>query len=202
MEQREKEMSGTKFTYKLLCSFTIYLLLIAILFGFFSWYSQFGKTHRIMSYIYSETNYGYFSQYRGELDDYSDIPDWVYGKMTFIKNNTKFTRYASPVNSLIHGEEIPRRILEAEVGKCEEFSIVAASIAVAKGYDVRMVVTLPPGDHTWIEVKVNDTWIHVDPSEKLINDPLFYQRRNRTMGNVYAFTINSHEDLSWKYILE
>jgi len=198
-EQINQNMKRSKIVFRLLYSYVVLFLLVSCLLGTFSWYGQYGKTHRIMSYMYSEANYGYFSQYQRELDDYFDIPDWVYSKMMFIKNDTKFTRYASPKNSIIYGSEIPRLIFEARVGKCEEFSIVAASIAIAKGYDVRIVATMPPGDHTWIEVEVNGTWIHVDPSERLINDPLFYQRRNRTMGVVYAFTIDFREDVSWKY---
>jgi len=100
---------------------------------------------------------------------------------------------------LIYGKDIPRLILEAKVGKCEEFSIVVASIACAKGYDVRIISVMRPGDHTWIEIMVNGTWIHVDSSERLINDPLFYRRNNTTMGVVHAFTSDTREDITWKY---
>jgi peptide-N4-(N-acetyl-beta-glucosaminyl)asparagine amidase len=32
------------------------------------------------------------------------------------------------------------------------------------------------GDHVWTEVFLNGSWIHVDPTEKVVNDPLTYQR--------------------------
>ncbi|MHA1878302.1 MAG: transglutaminase domain-containing protein [Promethearchaeota archaeon] len=179
--------------------FTMYFLLVMIILGASDWYCLYGKTHQIMSIIYSQENIETYSQYTNEIEDYHDIPDWVYTKLTFINNDTKFTRYGSPKNTLIYRKDIPRLILESKVGKCEEFSIVAASIAYAKGYDVRIIAFMPPGDHTCIEIMVNGTWIHVDPSERLINDPFFYQRKNKTMGVVYAFTIDTCEDVTWKY---
>jgi transglutaminase-like putative cysteine protease len=43
------------------------------------------------------------------------------------------------------------------------------------------------GDHVWNEVLVDGEWIHVDPTEKKINQPLMYaQEWNKDVNTVYA----------------
>ncbi len=32
------------------------------------------------------------------------------------------------------------------------------------------------GDHVWTEVFLNESWVHVDLTERVVDDPFMYQR--------------------------
>jgi peptide-N4-(N-acetyl-beta-glucosaminyl)asparagine amidase len=57
-------------------------------------------------------------------------------------------------------------------------------------------------DHVWTEVWDNETerWIHVDPSEKKIDDPLMYERDwKKNLKEIYAFENGNVEDVTKRY---
>jgi len=129
-----------------------------------------------------------------------DIPDWLYCHMEFVKDDRTFTRYGEYVCCLFYGELVPQLMFESGLGKCEEFTVVAGAMAVSLGYDVRIVKVYPSGDHAFLEVWIDNDWIHLDPSEKLFDDPGFYVRKDRPMGQVIAFPLMDREDVTVKYL--
>lgn len=74
--------------------------------------------------------------------------------------------------------EDPIVILDEGKGICEQFSIVYVSACLALGYQARLVVAANTTDwsfiHVWAEVNVNGSWVHVDPSDQVWNQPLRY----------------------------
>jgi len=47
-------------------------------------------------------------------------------------------------------------------GRCGEYSMVFYHLLAALGYETRWIVDWT--DHNWVEVRVKDSWIHLDPS--------------------------------------
>jgi peptide-N4-(N-acetyl-beta-glucosaminyl)asparagine amidase len=57
-------------------------------------------------------------------------------------------------------------------------------------------------DHVWTEVWDNKTkrWVHVDPSQKIIDDPMMYERDwKKKLKEIYAFENGNVEDVTKRY---
>jgi hypothetical protein len=92
----------------------------------------------------------------------------------------------------------PLEILEYGKGRCEEFSILYVGLCLAHGYQSRLVVDIY-GDHVWAEVKIDNSWIHVD-TEGRFNDPYMYERDwGKKIDLIYAFEDGYFEDVTPKY---
>jgi hypothetical protein len=188
-----------KYQYKLVFRILAFYLLICGYIGVKYWRANVWKNTMQVNFAYDESNIDYFSDRVIGLSSYEDIPDWLYRHMAFVKDRDRFTRYGSYSNCMKYGALVPQLIFEGRLGKCEEFSILAATIGVCLGYDVRIVKVYAPGNHAFIEINVNGKWIHMDPSEKIIDDPGYYTRNNWTLGPICAFSRFSREDVTQKY---
>jgi hypothetical protein len=148
-----------------------------------------------MENMYSQES---ISNLKEESSNYSyqELLDFVKDELIFDKNKTKFIRYTGPLNMVIYGVDVPLKILEGGIGRCEEFSVVYAAICVAYGYDVRLVRSCPPGDHMWVEIKLDDMWIHVDPSDGIIDDSFRYHRGNYTLVRLLAYERYRYVDIT------
>ncbi len=56
------------------------------------------------------------------------------------------------------------------------------------GYMTRWVVDW--GDHCWVEVLVNDQWIHVDPCEAAVNESKLYESWGKNMTFCVAYSLS------------
>lgn len=68
--------------------------------------------------------------------------------------------------------------------------------------DHRARLILDMSDHAWTEVWNVELsmWIHVDPSEKRINDPKMYERDwKKNLKAIYAFENGKLEDVTKTY---
>ncbi len=112
---------------------------------------------------------------------------WVHSRVKFNKGD--IVRHNDPFEIIEYGQ-----------GKCREFSVLFTAICLANGYRVRLILDM--SDHAWSEVwdaKLNK-WIHVDPSEKRINDPEMYERDwKKNLKEVYAFENGVLEDVTKTY---
>jgi hypothetical protein len=112
------------------------------------------------------TNETLQKQLRAQLDSteysYLELLDWEHSQLNYTGEN--IPRHDSPLKILAFGK-----------GRCGEFSILYNALCLAYGYRARLAVDVY-GDHVWTEVFLNGSWIHVDPTEKVVNDPLMYQR--------------------------
>lgn len=105
--------------------------------------------------------------------------------------------------------EMPIKILERGVGRCGEFSLAYNGLLLACGYKTRLVCDTSillnksresAGDHVWVEVLDGDSWIHIDPTEDIINEPMMYVKRwNKDINQIYAITEKEIIDVTENY---
>ncbi|MFZ7138360.1 MAG: transglutaminase-like domain-containing protein [archaeon] len=103
----------------------------------------------------------------------------------------------------------PREILKSEKGHCGEFSLVYLTACLSLGYQARWMVSVRPfnysGLHNWVEVMYNGSWVHVDPTEKIWDNPSMYSDRDwwGVIGRdalVFAFEKGKFKDVTSKYM--
>ncbi len=113
--------------------------------------------------------------------------EWVHARVRF--NKGKIVRHDDPLEIIEYGQ-----------GKCREFSVLFTAACLANGYRARLILDL--SDHAWTEVweDKEKRWIHVDPSERRIDDPEMYERDwKKTLKEVYAFENGKREDVTESY---
>jgi len=87
---------------------------------------------------------------------------------------TRFPRY------LAAAETLRRR-----KGRCSEYSILLYRILRILGHKSRWIVDW--ANHVWVEVWMEGRWVHLDPCEASIDEPLLYQRWGKTQTFIIAF---------------
>ncbi|MCW3977101.1 MAG: transglutaminase-like domain-containing protein [Candidatus Bathyarchaeota archaeon] len=93
---------------------------------------------------------------------YLELLDWEHSQLNYTEEN-------------IPRHDVPLEILNFGRGRCGEFSILYNALCLAFGHRSRLVVDVY-GDHVWTEVFLNGSWVHVDPTERVVDDPFMYQR--------------------------
>jgi transglutaminase-like putative cysteine protease len=125
----------------------------------------------------------------------TDLFSWEKTKMTFASD---------PTGSF----ENPVQILSRGTGICVQWSIVYVSACLALGYQSRLAVAVDASSwsfiHVWAEDFCNGTWVHVDPSDFVWNNPSRYQSWDwgRYLGSqvkVYAFEDGAFQDVTSTY---
>ena len=134
---------------------------------------------------------------KNELNDsienlnYSQLVVWEHKYLTYTQEN--FAR-----------REMPIIILKSYItdgiafGRCGEFALLFNGLCLANGYKTRLVFDASvltnrskssAGDHVWVEVWVNNRWLHIDPTEQRIDEPKMYAVDwNKEINNVIAIT--------------
>jgi len=113
--------------------------------------------------------------------------DWVHARIKFNKGD--ILRHNDPFEIIKYGQ-----------GKCREFSVLFTAVCLANGYRARIILDM--SDHAWTEVwdAKLEKWVHVDPSEKRINDPKMYERDwKKNLKEVYAFENGRQEEVTKTY---
>lgn len=116
-----------------------------------------------------------------------ELLEWTHSRVKFNKGSIK--RHEDPIDIIEYGQ-----------GKCREFSILFTALCLANSYKARLILDM--SDHAWTEVWSDDSgkWIHVDPSEKKMNDPEMYERDwKKDLKEVYAFDNGVIEDVTKSY---
>ncbi|PMB75276.1 MAG: hypothetical protein C0193_01200 [Candidatus Bathyarchaeota archaeon] len=118
---------------------------------------------------------------------WKELLDWEH-------RHLKYTREELPKPRA----ELPIQIIQQSKGRCGEFALLYNGLLLANSYKSRIVIdcsTLKDkskkaaGDHVWVEIFINNRWVHVDPTEKRINQPLMYTNEwNKDVNLVYALT--------------
>ncbi|MEM2917077.1 MAG: transglutaminase-like domain-containing protein [Candidatus Bathyarchaeia archaeon] len=119
----------------------------------------------------------------------TELLDWLHERVKFTKGD--IVRHNDPLEILAYGK-----------GRCGEFSILFTSLCLAHGYRARLILDM--SDHVWTEVwdKKERRWLHVDPSEKRIDDPFMYERDwKKDLREIYAFENGEIENVTEKYKL-
>jgi len=116
-----------------------------------------------------------------------ELLDWLHRKVEWNKGD--IIRHNDPLEIIAYGK-----------GRCGEFGILFTTLCLAHNYRARLILDMT--DHVWTEVWDNKTkrWIHVDPSEKKIDDPLMYERDwKKKLKEIYAFENGNVEDVTKRY---
>lgn len=85
-------------------------------------------------------------------------------------------------------------------GRCGEFSILLYRIFRALGHECRWVVDW--ADHVWVETRIGSRWVHMDPCEAALDNPLLYQDWGKSQTFIIALFVplsrenNFHLDMS------
>lgn len=117
----------------------------------------------------------------------TELLDWLHTKLRWSKG--PIIRHTDPLAILKYGK-----------GRCGEYSILYTALCLSNGYRARIVLDMT--DHVWTEVydEAHTKWIHVDPSEKRINDPEMYERDwKKKLTKIYAFENGKKEDVTKSY---
>lgn len=106
----------------------------------------------------------------------------------------------------------PIEILKVGHRACEDYAWVYVSLLVANNYTARLILdcsySISPfqeaGNHSWVEVFINGTWVPIDPSlapSEGVDNPYLYARGwNKEINHVYAITENGILDVTSSYI--
>lgn len=127
--------------------------------------------------------------------NFTGLFSWEHSKLSFSEDSAGW--FEDPIEILNEGK-----------GICVQFSIVYVSACLALGYQSRLVVAANTTDwssiHVWAEVYVNGSWIHVDPSDQVWNQPLRYQNWDWGIHigfdvKIYAFEDGKVTDVTSNY---
>jgi len=116
-----------------------------------------------------------------------ELLEWVHAQLKWSKGN--IVRHSDPLEILAYGK-----------GRCSEFSVLFTALCLAHNYRARLILDM--SDHVWTEVWDNKQkrWVHVDPSEKKIDDPKMYERDwKKNLKEVYALENGSVENVTETY---
>lgn len=133
-------------------------------------------------------------------EDDKDTDDCVFAELRLCEKcqeaGPRFFEYAR-----FHG---PMALFETKInrhrvmGQCEEFSRAGHALLASLGYEARYVLDFT--DHVWIEVFLNNTWVHADPSEGILDQPLMYEQGwGKHLTMIFAFTPTSIEHVTHRY---
>jgi len=117
----------------------------------------------------------------------AELLDWIHERVKFDKGN--IVRHNDPKEILAYGR-----------GRCGEFSVLFTALCLAHDYRARLILDM--SDHVWTEVwdGGQERWVHVDPSEKRIDDPFMYERDwKKTLREIYAFEDGKVENVTRNY---
>jgi hypothetical protein len=117
--------------------------------------------------------------------DWKQLLNWEHQHFTYTRKELPTPRAEMPID-----------IIKQAKGRCGEFALLYNGLLLANWHECRIVIDCSPlldksktaaGDHVWNEVQVDGYWVHVDPTEKRINEPLMYARDwNKDVNLVYA----------------
>ncbi len=145
------------------------------------------KYRTISKDITDQTKLGQLRRLFDRKYSLAELLDWLHAKLKFTQEN--IIRHNDPLEIVAFGK-----------GRCGEFSILFTALCLTHNYRARIILDL--SDHVWTEVwnKDQEKWIHVDPSEKRIDDPKMYERDwKKNLTEVYAFENGKIENVTEKY---
>jgi Transglutaminase-like superfamily len=126
----------------------------------------------------------------------TDLFTWEHGRLTFVQDTAGFF-------------EDPTQILNSGKGICVQWSILYVSACLALNHPSRLAVAVDTSTwhfiHTWAEDYFNGSWVHVDPSDSVWNNPSRYQSWDwgNALGSgvkVYAFEYDGFEEVTSSYV--
>ncbi|CAM9361779.1 unnamed protein product [Discosporangium mesarthrocarpum] len=89
------------------------------------------------------------------------------------------------------------KVLETRRGRCGEYSVLMLHLLEALGYSCRWVVDWE--DHVWLEASIGGRWVHIDPCEAAVDEPLLYESWGKQQTYILAFSPQEVVDVTSTY---
>lgn len=92
------------------------------------------------------------------------------------------------------------QLLQTRKGRCGEWANCFTFLCRCVGYRARYIYST--GDHVWTEIysTLQNRWIHVDPSDNVVDAPLMYEHGwKKDIRYVLAFSNDDVQDVTWRY---
>uniref|UniRef100_A0A1A9WWJ9 Peptide-N(4)-(N-acetyl-beta-glucosaminyl)asparagine amidase n=1 Tax=Glossina brevipalpis TaxID=37001 RepID=A0A1A9WWJ9_9MUSC len=92
------------------------------------------------------------------------------------------------------------QLLVSRKGRCGEYANCFTFLCRCLDYDARLVHSL--FDHVWTEVYSENQmrWLHVDPSDNVVDSPLMYQHGwKHSIDYIFAYSCDDAQDVTWRY---
>ena len=133
--------------------------------------------------------------------NYTELLEWEHHHLKY--SEEIFARRNKPIDVL----NITRGEDGKALGRCGEFANLYYGLLVANNYTARMIYDLSAktdnrtaGDHVWNEVLIDGEWIHIDPTERIIDKPKMYvEEWNKNVNYVLAITSEEIVEVTDKY---
>ena len=133
--------------------------------------------------------------------NWEQLLDWEHRHFKYTKGELPKPRAELPIDIIVQAK-----------GRCREFSLLYNGLLLANGYQTRLVIDCSTlrdkskkvaGDHVWVEVLIDCAWVHVDPTEKRINQPLMYVLDwGKDVNLVYAISKEEIADVTKTYMIQ
>jgi hypothetical protein len=130
--------------------------------------------------------------------DWRKLLEWEHHHFKYTKRRLPKVRAEMPVEILLQRE-----------GRCGEFALLYNGLLLVNSYTCRLVIdcsTLKDtskksaGDHVWNEIFTSGTWLHVDPTEKRIDEKSMYATEwNKDVNLIYAISRSGIMDVTESY---
>jgi len=133
-----------------------------------------------------------------EGQDWKDLLLWEHRHLQYSREQLPVPRAEMPID-----------IIKQSKGRCGEFALLYNGLLVTEGYRCRIIIDCSKiqeksktaaGDHVWNEVNTSGSWLHIDPTERRINQPLMYSKEwNKDINLIYAIDEKTIIDVTSKY---
>ncbi len=133
--------------------------------------------------------------------DWKQLLGWEHQHFEYTKGELPKPRAEMPIDIILQAK-----------GRCGEFALLYNGLLLANNYESRIVIDCSElkekskkaaGDHVWNEILIDGAWMHVDPTERRVNQPLMYVLEwEKEVNLVYAIAEKEILDVTNNYNLQ
>lgn len=133
--------------------------------------------------------------------DWKQLLGWEHQHFEYTKGELPKPRAEMPIDIILQAK-----------GRCGEFALLYNGLLLANNYESRIVIDCSElkekskkaaGDHVWNEILIDGAWMHVDPTERRVNQPLMYVIEwEKEVNLVYAIAEKEILDVTNNYNLQ
>ena len=133
--------------------------------------------------------------------DWKQLLGWEHQHFEYTKGELPKPRAEMPIDIILQAK-----------GRCGEFALLYNGLLLVNNCESRIVIDCSElkdkskkaaGDHVWNEILIDGAWMHVDPTERRVNQPLMYVIEwEKEVNLVYAIAGKKIFDVTNNYNLQ
>jgi len=133
--------------------------------------------------------------------DWKQLLGWEHQHFEYTKGELPKPRAEMPIDIILQAK-----------GRCGEFALLYNGLLLVNNCESRIVIDCSElkdkskkaaGDHVWNEILIDGAWMHVDPTERRVNQPLMYVLEwEKEVNLVYAIAEKKILDVTNNYNLQ